>query len=168
MQSALERQRAVAAHAYAVARQFSRLEHSMLGASVFVDETQKAADTATPHEIVERSAAIVARVATQMQACRSVLDGEWQRLRAALRAEQLVAFRNNFWPDAGFVPLTTPADDPLCCSTATHALRCCGAAICIDCAAEHSFESSACGTELSATCPFCRARYNVYAAPPPA
>lgn len=163
-QSPLERQRAMAQHAYTVARRFSQLEHSVLGAAVFVGASHKPHDERA-HPIVERSAALVARMARQMQEYRSALDTEWQALRTALRAEQLAAFQRDFCIAEAAAPLAAPTDDPLCCGAATHAMRCCGAAICGDCALQHSFESSACGTELSAACPFCRARYNVYAAP---
>jgi len=160
-QGALERQRAAARRAYSVARRFSRIEHSFLGAAAFVSASHKPGDASEP--LVEPSAAIVARMARQMQEYRSALDDQWQTLRSALRAEQLAAFRADFCLETAAVPLAAPADDPLCCGAATHAMRCCGAALCGECALRHSFESSACGTEASATCPFCRARYGVYA-----
>ena len=167
-QTAVDRQRAMVAHAYSVARTFSVLEHSVLGASVFVDASAKrrAPSTTPVHHIVERSAAIVDRIARQMQECRTALDTEWQQLRAALRDEQMAAFAADFCIDGACTRLHAPADDPLCCAPATHAMRCCGAAICEQCALQHSFESSANGTQDTAACPYCRAAYAVYAPPP--
>lgn len=133
---------------------------------ILMDAKKSTLDETLPPEttiaIANASAALTKAIERCSTECASITD----KLRANLQKTRLAQFQIDFAPTVNLSRVAARSDCVLCGKyTRVLSYACCGNTkfACQPCATKAAFHSSQWGTKNEASCPFCRAKFAVYA-----